>query len=348
MDSRDGSTIDLRVIADAMPHIVWTHDLAGVPTYFNRRWTEYTGLDLQETVRVGAQSLVHPDDIPAVTRLFAESHERGVEVEVSYRLRRSDGQYRWHVGRVAPVTSSAGEPLLFVGTATDVDEARRVADEQHFLTEAGRVLGTSLDVGTTLKDVASLVVPHLADWCAIDLLTARGDIERAAVAHVDPKKVDLAWEIWRRLPARPDDPRGLAAVLRTREAEHLEDIPDELLVQAIPDPELLRIFRELGLRSSMCVPLVARDKVLGAVTLVSAESGRRFVKRDLRFAEDFARRIAVAVDNARLYQASNDARLAAEALAAEVVEQSKAVEAALRAAQAERDRAIAERESAER
>jgi GAF domain-containing protein len=231
--------------------------------------------------------------------------------------------------------------VSFVGTAVDVDDQRRANSQQRFLAEAGKVLGTSLEPAKTLSDVARLVVPQLADWCAIDLVTEEGGFERLAVAHVDPTKVALAQQLWQRLPPRPEAPHGLYAVVRTRRAELFEDIPDEMLVASIPDPEILAIYRSLGLRSSMCVPLIARDHVLGALSLVSAESGRHYGKEDLAFAEDFASRIAVAIANARLYTETQQARAAAEALAADVVDQSKSVEAALLAMRAERDAALA-------
>ena len=329
-------------LADAMPHIVWTDGPDGEPTYFNRKWTEYTGLDLAQTVRVGAHSLIHPEDLDEVRRVFAASRAQGTAFSATYRLRRArDGVYRWHEARVVPLLVQEGRVVAFVGTAVDVEDQRRANHQQQFLAEAGKVLGTSLEPARTLSDVARLVVPHLADWCAIDLLKEEGGFERLAVAHVDPAKVALAEELWRRFPPRPEHPGGLYGVVRTRQAELFEDIPDELLVAGIPDPEILALYRSLGMRSSMCVPLIARDRVLGALSLVSAESGRHYGKEDLAFAYDFASRIAVAIDNARLYAEAQQARAVAEALAADVAEQSRGVEAALLAMRAERDAALA-------
>lgn len=333
-------------LADAMPHIVWTHDGNGVPTFVNLKWTEYTGCDLAETLRVGPHTFVHPSDVPEVERLSQEARRGGDPFQVSYRLRARDGAFRWHAARVGPLRDE-GRVVSWVGTAVDVDEQRRAQDEQRFLIEASRVLGTSLDLATTLSDVARLVVPHLADWCAIDLLTDAGELQRLAVAHIDPAKVALAWELWRLLPPKRDDPHGAYAVMRTRRAEMFEDIPDELLAASISDPEMLAVCRSLGLRSSMCVALVARDRVLGALSLVSTEAGRRFGARDLAFAEELALRVTVAVDNAQLYAEVKAARTAAEAIAAHVTEQSREVQAALLAMRAERDAAVTRLEALE-
>lgn len=330
-----------RTLVDAMPHIVWTTDAAGIINYFNRRWTKYTGLDLAETLRVGGISLVHPDERAEVNRQFQEARAKGEPLKTTYRLRRgSDGAYRWHWARVVPMRGPEGRLDAWIGTAIDIDDQRRLSDEQAFLVEASRELGTSLNVSRTLNDVARLVVPHLADWCAIDLLKEDQTLERATVAHVDPAKVALAWEMWRSWPPHPEEHRGVYTVIRTKHAMHLEELSNALLAELIPDPERLALYRSLGLRSSLCVPLIARERPLGALTLVSAESGRRYRQGDLLFAEELARRIAFAVDNARIYTEATLARTAAEAMAAAVIEQSREVEEALLTMRAERDRAL--------
>lgn len=331
-------------IADAMPHIVWSHDVNGTATYFNRKWTEYTGSDLAQTVASGAESFMHPDDRARVLEQFLAAREPGSkagEFDATYRIRRHDGEYRWHVARVVPVRNDAGGLVAFVGTAIDVDEQRRVDQENRFLVDATRILGSSLDVTKTLEDIGRLVVPGLADWFAIDLLDDDGKLQRATVVHSDPKKVQLAWDLWERQKPQPEDPNGVYEVMRTKQPQHFEDIPDSLLEQVVTDKELLAIMRSLGLRSSICVPLLVRDRPIGALTVVAEKSGRRYEKRDVAFAEEFARRVAIAIDNARLYEEMTRARSAAEAVAREVVEQSKAVEAALLTMRKERDEAVA-------
>lgn len=342
MPERLGAATDLRRVLDAMPTIVWVHRAGGEPIYFNARWTEYTGLDLAQTLEIGAERLMHADDRPAFHAALQAGYRAEQPFEIEYRLQRGvAGEYRWHRARIVPMRDDTGTVVGWIGSAADVDDSRRRDQEQAFLVRASAILGTSLDVKRTLSDVAALVVPELSDWCAIDLLDENGGLERMAVAHVDPSKVAVAHEIWKRAPPSPDAPQGEYAVIRTREPELLAEITDELLTSVVTDQELLAMLRALGLRSSMCVPLVARDGVLGALTLVSAESGRRYGERDLHFATDFARRIAIAVENAQLYTAAQEARRASEAMAADVVEQSKAVEAALLAMRRERDDARA-------
>ena len=180
--------------------------------------------------------------------------------------------------------------------------ARRHADDMlRFLAESSVMLSTSLDYRATLSNVARLAVPTLADWCAVDVLEEDGSVERLAVEHSDPEKVALAHALQERYPPDPDTTRGVRKVLRTGEPDIMAEIPKELLDAAAADAEHRQILEELGLNSYIVVPMVARGRKHGAITLVSAESGRRYEETDLRLAEELARLAALAVDNAKLY-----------------------------------------------
>jgi PAS domain S-box-containing protein len=196
-----------------------------------------------------------------------------------------------------------------IGTAELYEAQRRVAEDQRFVAEASELLASSLEWERTLSNVAALAVPAFADWCTIDMVEADGSLSRLAIAHVDPAKVELGNELAEKYPPDPDAPYGVPNVIRTRRPELFSEISDELLVEATSEtPELLELLRELGLGSSMCVPLIARDRVLGAITFIAAESGRRYDERDLATAQDLARRAATAVDNALLFRDAEVAR----------------------------------------
>jgi PAS domain S-box-containing protein len=194
--------------------------------------------------------------------------------------------------------------------------------ELAFLAEASDTLAASLDYDAALASVTRLAVQHLADWCAVDERLPSGELRRIAVAHPDPAMVRLAHELHERFPPDPAAGHGVARVLRTGEAELVPEIPDEMLVGATRDEEHLRIIRELGLRSYICVPLVARGETLGALTLVLTSDGRRFGEPDLRLAQELARRAAVAIDNARLFRESEEARRSLEEQAIEMEAQA--------------------------
>jgi PAS domain S-box-containing protein len=180
-------------------------------------------------------------------------------------------------------------------------ERKRAAEALRFLSEASAALTSSLDYRATLARVARLAVPQLADWCAVDVREEDGSTHQLAVEHENPEKVAWAHELQQRYPPDADAPRGVPEVLRSGRSEFYPDVTDEMLVAAARDPEHLRLMRRMSFTSAMVVPLVARGRTLGAITLVSAESGRRYDSADLELAEELARRAALAVDNAKLY-----------------------------------------------
>ncbi len=200
----------------------------------------------------------------------------------------------------------------------DVTARKRAAEAEHYLGEATAILASSLDVEATLASLARLVVPQLADWCSVDLVED-GAIERVAVAHVDPEKVRWADEINRRYPVQAVAPTGVPNVIRTGAPEMVSDVTDELLEASVDDPEYLAMLRAVGLRSVIIVPLVAGGRTFGALSLVAAESGRRYDEADLQLASELARRAALAVENARLHQAAlaSERRAAAHAAGVE-------------------------------
>jgi PAS domain S-box-containing protein len=206
-------------------------------------------------------------------------------------------------------------PLPDGGLATqwrDITERKRSEESTRYLARASEVLGSSLDYERTLGELAHIVVPNLADWCGVDIVSDDGTPRQVAVAHVDPDKVKWARLLAERYPPKLDSPTGSPNVIRTGQPELYSEIPDELLAAGAVDAEHLRIMRELGLRSAMVVPLIAHERVLGAMTLIAAESGRRYTHADLELAMELARRAALAVDNALLHRAELQTRLAAE------------------------------------
>jgi PAS domain S-box-containing protein len=179
---------------------------------------------------------------------------------------------------------------------------RRSRDRAVFLAEVSAELARSLDQETTLSRVAELVVPRVADWCSVEVVREDGSIQHLAVAHADPEKVRLARELRERYPADPDAPNGTAAVIRSGTAELIPVIGDEMLDAAARDEDHRALLDRLGIRSYMCVPLTARGRTLGALTFVNEDLSRPFTDEDLTFAEELARRAAMAIDNARLFQ----------------------------------------------
>ncbi len=320
-----------RFLTEAVPVQVWTARPDGALDHVNRQVVEYFGKTIEEVLGEGWQFVIHPADLAAVMERWGASLASGEPYEVEFRLRRVDGEYRWHLGRARAMRDANGAVLRWFGSNTDIDDQRRAVQTHRFLIEASSVLAASLDYETTLASVARLVVPHLADWCAVDLLEG-GRLRSVAVAHVDPEKVALARELANRWPVDPNARHGAPNVARTGKSEIIAQISDALLVAGTRDAEHLRVARELGLTSSMCVPLRSREHTIGVISLVAAEPGRHFDEEDLKIAEELARRCAMAIDNALLLrqaqEAEHETRLLNEDLERRVAERTADVKRA--------------------
>lgn len=220
-----------------------------------------------------------------------------------------DGEL-WALLMFGIVSGVVAELIARHERATEATLAER--SRLDLLTGASKLLGSSVDHTGALQELAQLPVPRVADWCAIDLVTAPGRVENIAVAHADPEQLALAVELRRRHPPDPGAETGVANVLRTGRSELYPEIPVELLERRALDDEERAIVRRLRLRSAMVVPLAARGVTFGTMTLLRNDASPRFSETDLRLAEEIAERAALAVDNARLHRAERDARAAAE------------------------------------
>jgi PAS domain S-box-containing protein len=236
-------------------------------------------------------------DLPSVRVLRGEEPEPLLLRAVD----RESGEERWSLLKTTAIRDPGGEVEAAVTIIEDVTESRRAALRMEFLTRAADVLASSLDYQQTLRNVAGLAVPQLADWCAVDLFTEEGAREPVAIAHIDPAKIRTAERLRAFEPKVLNPDQGLGLVLRSGESQLYTDIPDELLVAAALDDEHLSLLREVGMRSVLIVPLSIRERTIGALTMVSSESGRTFDSSDVEFAGQIAARAALAVESARLY-----------------------------------------------
>jgi PAS domain S-box-containing protein len=281
--------------------------MEGTITAWNRgaeRMYGYTAAEaLGQSIR-----LVVPDDRREEASQVLDRIKLGERVEHFETLRCRKGGTRFPVSLlVSPILDDAGTVIGASKIARDISEQKRASQQAAFLAEVGAVLAGSLEYLTTLKTVANLAVPSIADWCAVDILTEERKLERLAVAHVDPAKIDLARTIRSRYED-PNSPYSPPYVVRTGTPAMLREVSDDMIVaSAKGDQERIALVRSLGLRSYMIVPLTTRGRTLGALTLATAESGRLYSEDDFRFAQDVAFRAALAVDNARAY---NDAQAA--------------------------------------
>jgi PAS domain S-box-containing protein len=436
------SEAQYRLLADCVPQLVWMARADGHVEYFNARWREYSGQPTVQALGWGWEDMVHPDDRPAAVAAWSQSIAAGEPCEAEFRLRRHDGEYRWHITRSLPVRAADGDVVRWVGSATDIHDQKTVhaelrqanerfrlaaeavteviydwdpvsgrvqrtrgladligipadqaeptnawwrqrihADDRaefarrwqevlvqgeryefeyrvrhsdgrdlnvidrgtlvrddmgrlvrvvgsvqditgrvrmetavranearfRFLAEGGAALAASLDYEATLRTVARLAVPQLADFALVHLVEGR-DLRLVAAVHSDPVQEAILSDVAGAY--RPaDNPRSIVMqVLRSGAPVLVPDVTDDFLHNVAPDPATEARFRKLASRSWMVLPLRARDRMLGVVALyTNVTSGRRFEPADLTLAEELAARAALALDNARLYQEAREA-----------------------------------------
>lgn len=202
---------------------------------------------------------------------------------------RSNG---WYNVRVSPAND-----LLTI----QIRDVTRERAGQEFLVEATRVLMDTLDYTETVRRLARLAVPRLADWCVVYVADENGTLKHEAIVHVDGEKVRYAHELSQRYPPNPQSASGVYNVFRTGKSECVPEITDEALAANIQDPEYLAIVRKLGFRSTMMVPLIAHGQTRGVMAFILAETDRRYDRSDVELAETLAARAAISVENARLF-----------------------------------------------
>ena len=236
-----------------------------------------------------------------VDRLRADGYWQG-----EWRNVRKDGTTFVTATRITTLDVE-GRPHWFC-VQEDVTEQRRASARKAFLEDATRLLNESLDYHHTLQALTRHCLPFLADYCSVDILGESGEIRRVETAHVDPEKEQILRDLWTRYPYRATDRVGVPEVVRTRRPVLNPSFADDAVAAFARDGEHLAMLRRLAPSSYICVPLVARERPYGAISLVMSDSRRRYSERDLELAVELAQRAATAIDNARLYTAEHTAR----------------------------------------
>jgi PAS domain S-box-containing protein len=292
----------LAAVVESSDDAIVTKDLNGIVTSWNRAAERMFGYAASEAIGRSIRIIIPTDRLAEEDETLARV-ARGEAVDHFETVRRrKDGTLLSISLSISPIRDEAGTVVGASKIARDITEQKRAAERAAFLAEVGSVLASSLDYEATLTAVATLAVPTIADWCAVDVVEPSGEIERLAVAHVDPAKIELAKMVRDRYEDA-SNPYSVTAVVQTGRPVLLPLITDDMIVAAAKgDRERIRLVRQLGLVSYICVPLVAHARRLGALTLVTSTSRRRYADDDLQFARDVAHRAALAVDNARAYR----------------------------------------------
>ncbi|MEH2008869.1 PAS domain S-box protein [Nostoc sp.] len=273
---------------------------------------EITGYSYEELMEMNFQEISHPDDLA----VDWENGRRVLAKEISgYSLEkryiRKDGSIVWVNLTSSAVWDANGQAKYALGILEDISERKRVETTQQFLVEASTLLAASLDYEIALENVANLAVPTLADWCIVDVFQEDWSSKQIAIAVADPRKQNTLDQIRRRYPPK-NRAKQLVQRLQLGISVFYPELSESDLVQMAQDDEHLQLLRTLGIRSLMVIPVRSRGQLFGAISFFTAESSRQYQQPDLALAEDIARRAATAIDNARLYQETQQAKQAAE------------------------------------
>ena len=299
----------LQVVTDSAPVFIAYCDTEGRYQFVNRGFADRFGVERAAIIGKRIPEVLGAEAYGQISE-YVEAALAGRRVEYDMELNYpAIGRQALHVDYV-PHRGEAGEVQGFVAVIADISERKRIEEEQKFLGDATTLLASSLDYETTLDAVARLTVPAFADYCLVDLLADDGHIRRLVVAHQDPARAAAWRDMQRRFPVSPDSDHTVVRVLRTGRAEIFHEMGEATLDGAIPEAAQRAELRRLGLTSAMTVPLVARGRIVGAVSFIAAESGRTYGGRELRLAEELARRAGLAVDNARLFRRAQEANRA--------------------------------------
>lgn len=250
--------------------------------------------------------IVHPEDRPAFLALLAKLSPENGYYQFEYRIIRPDtGVTVWLQERARAIFSESGQLTRLTGLVMDITERKRIEIGQDLLAEAGRLLALSLNVTDRLVELAEIGVKVIAEWCAVNLIEGDGTIRLMAAAHREPAKTALIYKLAQRYPVDLTAPTRTPDVLRTGQGRLYTDLFQALPASRAEDPEYRLLLAQLGGQTIIIAPLIAREQVLGSITCVS-RPGQYYDGQDLALIEELARRAALAVDNARLYEAGHD------------------------------------------
>ena len=308
--AEDRQRFQAQILAGVRESVV-ANDREGRIFYWNDAAAEMFGWTAGE---VFGRHIVETCPAPSVRPQAQEILEKiaaGERWAGEFLAQRKNGEVFPILLNVAPVYDAAGGLLGCVGVCSDLTRQKREEELQRFLAEAGSILSNSLEYEATLASVARMAVPALADWCFVDLVGDDGAIRRVATVHVDPARDALGQEL-ARWPQCPFGPTLSARVIRSGETWFVEEVNDLTLQEMSAHAEHLRILRAMELGSGIAVPLIARGRTLGVLRFATSRGGRRYGPDDVRLTEELARRVALAVDNARLYQEAQAALAARE------------------------------------
>ncbi|MBD2410448.1 hypothetical protein FACHB389_26555 [Nostoc calcicola FACHB-389] len=300
-----------RLLAENSTDIISRSTVDGIFLYLSPACYTVLGYQPEELIGSFGCELVHPEDLAEIVKDYPINANLPDIYTITYRTRHKYGHYIWLETTVRAIRDRQTQEILEMqASSRDITERKQVEDRQRFLASASGILATSLDYETTLATLARLAVPEIADWCLVDMICDNQSVRRVAAAHVDPAKQELVEQL-QNYPPDLAQTQGVAEVIRSGKSQITHSISSEQIQAAVSNDTHLNILQQLNPQSGMCVLLIVRGRVLGAMSLVSS-ANHRYDSQSLMLAEELARRAAIAVDNARLYTETQQSQQTAE------------------------------------
>ncbi len=296
--------VELRALVEHAPDVIARFDREYRYVYVNPAVEEATGVAPDRLLgRSNREMEVDPELVSRWERSLGHVFSSGRPSSLEFRLPTAKGP-RWFHARLVPESDTSGDLVTVLCIARDVTDRKRAEVRRELLLQAGRLFTSSLDVRRTVETVAQVVVETVADVCLVDLVDLDGEsLERVEAVAKDPGVEARMRELQERFPI---DRRGaehpVGRVLRTGEAVLATRVPEELLERLAVGPEHLRLLRELGIRSYMVVPLSARGRTVGVISVATLRDGPRYGADDLELLKELAIQAGLALENARLYE----------------------------------------------
>ena len=301
---------DLRAFIETLPQLAWRTTADGRNDYFNQVWYDYTGLSPEESLGSKWSTPVHPDDLAPARAAWEASVRDQTPYETEFRIRGSNGEYRWFLTRATPLRDPNGAIVNWYGTCTDIDAHMRIEARDAFLARADELFAVELEPQAILRAVARAAVASFADYVLFDLVGDDGTLRRTAVEHRDPQRRGPFQRSVGEVPPLDHPVHPIAAAWRSGESVLVPRIDPTWWKRAAKDDAHYQRMSGEGLTSLLTVVIASRGRSYGVLTFCRSGSSQSYGDADLATAEDLARRIGAALENARLYQ---EARASADA-----------------------------------
>ncbi len=305
------TSTSIEKILDILPHGITIQDTSGKVLYANKEALRVMGFSSSEkffqlppgelmknfTILDESGNPLPYQKLPGRRALLS-----GLPEEAILRFKNiSENKNNWSWVKAIPFTDSAGVINGVINSFYDLTKFKRSEKTFTLLTNINSSLASILNYESRVKRLAELIVPEMADWCAIDMLTEKGTLVRKAISHIDPKKIKIADILHQKYPSVKNN-SNLIQILKNKKPVLFPEITETDIKNAAKDDEHLRLLSQLNIRSIITVPLITRKRALGLITFAYSESDRRYTSDDLEMLELFAHRAATLFDNSRIYE----------------------------------------------